>query len=115
MPGTALRGLELNLASLAAVRNFAENFTNLYSRLDLLVNNAAVAAISYQRTEVGFEMHIGVNHLGHFALSGLLMPQLLAAEEPRLVTVASGRVNSFKLNFDDINSTTHYRRYQAYI
>lgn len=115
IPGAKLTALELNLANLKSVRGFAKNFADRYSRLDLLVNNAAVAAIPYQQTADGFEMQIGVNHFGHFALGGLLLPRLLAAPVPRLVTVASGRINSLQINFEDLQSKQRYQRYRAYM
>jgi NAD(P)-dependent dehydrogenase (short-subunit alcohol dehydrogenase family) len=101
----------LDLADLASVRAFAEGFGE---PLDLLLNNAGVMALPYRRTADGFEMQIGTNHLGHFALSGLLLERLLAGERPRVVTVASGAHRMGKIDFDDLQSERRYRRWLAY-
>ncbi|WP_129840023.1 oxidoreductase [Streptomyces sp. RFCAC02] len=77
----------LDLAELSSVRAFAAQWRG--ERLDLLINNAGLMAVPHGRTSDGFETHFGVNHLGHFALTGLLLPALLAAPSPRVVTVSS--------------------------
>jgi NAD(P)-dependent dehydrogenase (short-subunit alcohol dehydrogenase family) len=97
-----LEVVELDLASLASVRACAASLTG---PLDLLVNNAGVMAPPLRRTAEGFELQIGTNHLGHFALTGLLLARLLAAPEPRVVTVSSlahrtGRIELSDLNFE---------------
>jgi NAD(P)-dependent dehydrogenase (short-subunit alcohol dehydrogenase family) len=79
----------LDLASLASVRNAAERILAAHDRLDILVNNAGVMAVPERKTEDGFEMQFGVNHLGHFLLTALLMPALLRAERARVVSVTS--------------------------
>jgi NAD(P)-dependent dehydrogenase (short-subunit alcohol dehydrogenase family) len=70
--------LPLDLASLASVRDFAKQFSERHRRLDALCNNAGVMALPLRRTADGFEMQVGTNHLGHFALTGLLLEKLLA-------------------------------------
>ncbi|MFJ3883335.1 oxidoreductase [Streptomyces sp. NPDC090077] len=91
VPGARAEFLELDLADLSSVREFARAFTRRHPALDLLVNNAGVMALPYGRTADGFETQFGVNHLGHFALTGLLLPRLLAAAPgARIVTVSSG-------------------------
>ncbi|MFE1015205.1 oxidoreductase [Streptomyces sp. NPDC058794] len=87
VPGARVETWELDLASLRSVRRFAERWGG--RRLDLLVNNAGVVAVPDVPTEDGFEPHFGVNHLGTFALTGLLLPVLTAAPAPRVVTVSS--------------------------
>ncbi|MEU8379185.1 oxidoreductase [Streptosporangium sp. NPDC048865] len=77
----------LDLSSLASIRAFRDDWD--HNRLDLLVNNAGIAMVPFSRTEDGFESQFGVNHLGPFALTGLLMPWLLASSDPRVVTVSS--------------------------
>ena len=78
---------QLDLSSLASIRDFAERW---HGPLDLLVNNAGVMTPpTYRQTADGFELQFGTNHLGHFALTGLLLPHLLAASAPRVVTVSS--------------------------
>ncbi|WP_330238689.1 oxidoreductase [Streptomyces sp. NBC_00525] len=113
----AVRGADvafapLDLADLASVRAFAADLPA--DRLDLLINNAGVMALPYGRTADGFETQFGVNHLGHFALTGLLLPKLLAAGRPRVVTVSSGLHALSDIDMGDLNSERHYRRWIAY-
>ncbi|MFJ4691579.1 oxidoreductase [Streptomyces sp. NPDC088766] len=100
----------LDLGDLASVREFARPYT----RLDLLVNNAGVMAMPYGTTADGFETQFGVNHLGHFALTGLLMPALLAAPRARVVTVSSMLHLLGTIDPADLNSERKYRRWIAY-
>ncbi|WOX24496.1 oxidoreductase [Streptomyces solicathayae] len=102
----------LDLADLGSVREFAAALP--YERLDLLVNNAGVMALPYGRTADGFETQFGVNHLGHFALTGLLLPRLLAAPGARVVSVSSGFHALSDLDMGDLNSERKYRRWIAY-
>jgi len=88
-PGAHLELVPLDLASLASVREAADRITALTGSLDLLVNNAGVMAMPERRTADGFEMQLGVNHLGHWALTAHLMPLLLAAPAARVVSVTS--------------------------
>jgi NAD(P)-dependent dehydrogenase (short-subunit alcohol dehydrogenase family) len=88
-PGADVALVELNLASLASVRAAAEQIASEHSAIDILVNNAGVMGIPEQQTEDGFEMQLGVNHLGHFALTAHLLPALLAAPAARVVSVTS--------------------------
>ncbi len=98
---------ELDLADLASVRAFADQT----SRFDVLVNNAGVMAIPLRRTADGFEMQIGTNFLGHFALTGLLLPKIA----DRVVTVSSGAHRLGRLDIDDLNwQRRSYRRWAAY-
>ncbi|MDJ1130506.1 oxidoreductase [Streptomyces iconiensis] len=102
----------LDLGDLASVRAFAKEFPD--ERLDLLINNAGVMALPYRRTVDGFETQFGVNHLGHFALTGLLLDRLLAAPAPRVVTVASELHVLSNIDIGDLNSERTYRRWIAY-
>ncbi|MEV6009575.1 oxidoreductase [Streptomyces sp. NPDC051976] len=103
----------LDLADLACVRAFADDYPE--PSLDLLVNNAGVMALPYATTADGFETQIGVNHLGHFALTGLLLPRLLAAGPgARVVTVASAAHVLADVDLTDLNGTRRYRRWAAY-
>ncbi|HEX6249210.1 MAG TPA: oxidoreductase [Nocardioidaceae bacterium] len=88
LPRAVLVPLSLDLADLGSVRRAAEEAGRL-GPLDILVNNAGVMATPHRRTVDGFELQLGTNHLGHFALTGLLWPQLVAAERARVVTVSS--------------------------
>jgi NAD(P)-dependent dehydrogenase (short-subunit alcohol dehydrogenase family) len=105
---------ELDLADLASVRAFAEKLSGEYDRLDLLINNAGVMAAPRRPTKDGFESQFGTNLLGHFALTGLLLPRLLAAAEPRVVTVSSNLHRGGTINFDDLQGEQSYNRWKAY-
>jgi NAD(P)-dependent dehydrogenase (short-subunit alcohol dehydrogenase family) len=107
-----LRGLDL--ADLASVRAFADGVRASYPSLDLLINNAGVMAIPRQVTADGFEMQFGTNHLGHFALTGLLLPLLLAKPGSRVVTVSSTAHKPGRIDFDDLMSERSYRRWKVY-
>lgn len=88
-PSGSMEIVELDLGSLASVKEFAATSLSRHPRIDLLVNNAGLMALPERRTEDGFEMQLGVNHLGHFALTARLLPGLLGAQEARVVTVTS--------------------------
>jgi NAD(P)-dependent dehydrogenase (short-subunit alcohol dehydrogenase family) len=88
-PDASLEVVALDLASLESVRGAAERLLAGHPTIDILINNAGVMAIPEQRTAEGFEMQFGVNHLGHFALTALLLPALLRAPAARVVNVTS--------------------------
>ncbi len=106
--------MALNLADLKSVRSFADQFLASYDRLDILINNAGVMALPEVRTAEGFEMQFGTNHLGHFALTGLLLPALKATPDARVVTVSSGLHTSGDIHFDDLQWKIRYDRWGAY-
>jgi NAD(P)-dependent dehydrogenase (short-subunit alcohol dehydrogenase family) len=112
VPGARAECARLDLGDLASVREFAEALP--YERLDLLVNNAGVMALPYGTTADGFETQFGVNHLGHFALTGLLLPVLLATPGARVVTVSSMMHALANIDPADLNSERRYRRWTAY-
>ncbi len=114
VPGAEVEVLSLDLASLASVRAFAAAYRAKHARLDLLVNNAGVMAIPRRDTADGFEMQLGTNHLGHFALTGLLLDLVLATPGARIVNVSSSAHRAGKLNFDDLQSRRSYARWGAY-
>jgi len=89
LPAASVEVAELDLASVESVRRFAAGYIGGHDRLDLLINNAGVMAIPRTETADGFEMQFGTNHLGHFALTGLLYERLVATEDSRVVTVSS--------------------------
>jgi len=96
----------LNLASLQSVERFAVTFRTRFKRLDLLVNNAGVMFESYGQTEDGFELHWGINHLGHFALTGHLIDRLLATPRSRVVTVTSAAYRFGRLSAEMLPEQT---------
>ncbi|MFE3185663.1 oxidoreductase [Streptomyces violascens] len=112
VPGARAEFRPLDLADLASVREFAARFP--YEQLDLLVNNAGVMALPYGKTADGFETQFGVNHLGHFALTGLLLPRLRAAGAARVVSVSSGMHALANIDIGDLNSEHRYRRWIVY-
>jgi NAD(P)-dependent dehydrogenase (short-subunit alcohol dehydrogenase family) len=112
VPGSHVEFGRLDLGDLASVRDFADSYA--YDRLDLLVNNAGVMAPPYGTTADGFETQFGVNHLGHFALTGLLMPVLVRTAGARVVTVSSMMHALANIDMDDLNSRRKYRRWVAY-
>jgi NAD(P)-dependent dehydrogenase (short-subunit alcohol dehydrogenase family) len=111
-PGASAEIALLDVASLASVRGFAESFAG---PLDVLINNAGVMALPRREvTEDGFERQFGTNHLGHFALTGLLMPKLLEARAPRVVTVSSLAHRNGQIDFDDLQADKSYVPWDAY-
>jgi len=111
-PGASAEVVELDMASLGSIRRFAQEFTQ---PLDLLINNAGVMALPRREvTEDGFERQFGTNHLGHFALTGLLLPHLLQVAATRVVTVSSLAHRNGKIAFDDLQSEKHYIPWTAY-
>lgn len=101
----------LDLASLSSIRAFCASWEG---PLDVLINNAGVMATPRGLTEDGFEQQLGINHLGHFALTGLLLPYLRLADAPRVVVVSSLAHRRGVINFEDLHSTSRYRRWTAY-
>jgi NAD(P)-dependent dehydrogenase (short-subunit alcohol dehydrogenase family) len=104
----------LDLADLASVREFTDRVAAERERVDLLINNAGVMAPPRRLTADGFESQLGTNHLGHFALTGLLLQRLLAAPAPRVVTVSSHMHRIGKIRFDDPQSERRYNNWLAY-
>jgi len=114
VPGASVELLTLDLASLASVRAAAAQAAARTQVLDVLVDNAGVMAVPRTLTADGFELQLGTNHLGHVALTGLLLPQLLAAPAPRVVVVSSGAHRTGKIAFDDLQGERSYNRWRAY-
>ena len=105
---------ELDLASLASVRDFAERFRATHDGLDLLINNAGVMAPPRRRTADGFELQFGTNHLGHFALTTALLETMEGREDARVVTLSSTAHKMGRINFDNLGGDRHYFRWNAY-
>jgi protochlorophyllide reductase len=105
----------LDLSDLASVRKAAEQVDGSVGKLDVLMNNAGVMAVPRARTADGFEMQFGTNHLGHFALTGLLLPALGRAAAPRVVTTSSNGHKLGRLDLDDLHSERkRYARWRVY-
>jgi NAD(P)-dependent dehydrogenase (short-subunit alcohol dehydrogenase family) len=104
----------LDLANLASVRDFAERVRGDGAGLDLLINNAGVMAPPRRETADGFELQLGTNHLGHFALTAQLLGAMEGREDARVVTVSSGAHRMGHIDFDDLQSEHRYRRWRAY-
>lgn len=106
---------ELDLSRLSSVREFAKRFLEQHDRLDILINNAGVMMPPYTKTADGFELQIGTNHLGHFALTGRLLPRLSSTPGSRVVTVASAAHNWGALDLDDLHFENRpYKKMAAY-
>jgi NAD(P)-dependent dehydrogenase (short-subunit alcohol dehydrogenase family) len=105
---------QLDLADLASVRRFVGKFTSQYERLDMLINNAGIMRPPFQRTVDGFESQFGTNHLGHFALTGLLLDLIIRTAQARVVNVSSGGHRFGAIDFDNLNGEQDYDRGGAY-
>ncbi|MBN2500844.1 MAG: SDR family oxidoreductase [Anaerolineales bacterium] len=106
--------MPLDLSDLSAVRRFADEFTSRYERLDILINNAAVMRTPFKRTPDGFELQFATNHLGHFALTGLLLEYIVRAPQARVVTVSSWGHSYGEIDFDNLNAEQSYDAGMAY-
>jgi NAD(P)-dependent dehydrogenase (short-subunit alcohol dehydrogenase family) len=114
-PSAVVSVQALDLGSLASIREAAAALRDTAPRIDLLINNAGVMYTPLSRTADGFELQLGTNHLGHFALTGLLLDQLLAVPSSRVVTVSSvGHRIRAAIHFDDLQSERGYDRTAAY-
>ncbi|MFH2008742.1 MAG: oxidoreductase [bacterium] len=114
-PAASVEVLPLDLASLDSVRAFAETFKRKHAALHLLVNNAGVMMPPYGKTADGFELQFGTNHLGHFALTGLLLDRLLETEGSRVVNVSSQAHRQGRIDFEDLNwERKPYKKMRSY-
>ncbi|MEV6344282.1 oxidoreductase [Actinoplanes sp. NPDC051851] len=112
VPGARLELRRVDLASLASIREFAAGWDR--ERLDLLVNNAGIAMVPFARTADGFESQFGVNHLGTFALTGVLSPYLTKGCEPRVVTVSSEGQRFAPFDLGNLQGERGYRTGDIY-
>ena len=112
LPQAQIQVMALDLSSLASVRTFAENALTHFPVIDLLINNAGVMVPPFSKTQEGFELQMGTNHLGHFALTGLLMEAVEAAPKGRIVAVTSSAHWFGKIDFSDLH--WEKRKYSAW-
>jgi NAD(P)-dependent dehydrogenase (short-subunit alcohol dehydrogenase family) len=112
VPAAELDVAALDLASLDSVRAFADAYP--HERMDLLINNAGVMVPPYGKTADGFELQLGTNHLGHFALTGLLLDRLLGTAGARVVTISSTAHKMGRIDFEDLQRERSYNRWRAY-
>ncbi len=112
--GAEVEFRDLDLASLESVRGFAAGVAADHPRIDVLVNNAGVMMTPRRETADGFELQLGTNHLGHFALTGLLLDALAAGDASRVVTVSSLEHRPGKIDFDDLPYENSYSPRPAY-
>jgi NAD(P)-dependent dehydrogenase (short-subunit alcohol dehydrogenase family) len=106
--------LQVDLSELDSVRRFAGEFTSRYDGLDILINNAGIMATPFARTCDGFELQFATNHLGHFALTGLLLACIIRVPQARVVTVSSWGHHFGVIDFDDLNAEKDYDPGRAY-
>lgn len=113
-PAALLDLQPLDLASLASIKDFSQYIHKAYDQIHLLINNAGIMATPFGHTEDGFEWQFGTNHLGHFALTGLLLDRILLASGSRIVTVSSIAARRGRIHFDDLMSEKEYVPWEAY-
>ncbi len=114
-PTASIEFLQLDLASLESIKNAAEEFHKNHKVLDILVNNAGIMAMPEMKTKDGFESQFGVNHLGHWSLTSLLMPSILRSSAARIVTVTSSAHHMIgRIRFDDPHLRKKYSPWTAY-
>lgn len=113
-PNAKLDFIPLDLGDLTSVKKFADLFKEKYASLDVLLNNAGVAQTPDMKTKDGFEMQMGINHLGHFALTSHLLERLAATQNSRVVTVGSMNGEQGAMNFDNLFFDGNYDAMQAY-
>ncbi len=114
LPQATIECIPLDLCSLASVRDFVAEFNARHHRLDLLINNAGIMMHPYTLTEDGFESQLAANYLGHFALTGLLLPQLLETSGSRVLNVSSLAHRWSPIRLDDLHFATGYDARLAY-
>jgi len=113
-PAARIHCLRVDVSSLREVREFAAQFHRQYGKLDLLINNAGVIMPPYEVTADGFEQQLATNYLGHFALTGLLLPLLAGTPGSRVISVSSLSYKWAEIDFDDLQAQRGYRRRKAY-
>jgi len=110
----SLEIIKLDLSDLASIKDFVKNLSKKHQSLDILCNNAGVMMTPYQKTVDGFELQLGTNHFGHFALTGLLIEILMKTENSRIITMGSFVHIFGKIDFDNLNWEKSYGKIRAY-
>ncbi|MBT7074519.1 MAG: SDR family NAD(P)-dependent oxidoreductase, partial [Anaerolineae bacterium] len=113
-PSAKLEFIPLELSSLASIEKFAETFKAKYPSLDILINNAGMCQTPELKTKDGFEMQIGVNHLGHYALTGRLLNRLMSTKDSRVITMSSMNHVQGIMNLDNLFLKNEYHQMKAY-
>ncbi len=113
-PGASLEVRRIDMVDLDSVRKFADDIRRDGVEVDVLINNAGVMLTPRQLTPQGHELHFATNHLGHFALTGLLLDILAHRKDPRVVTVSSLMHRAARIRFDDLTHARRYSRFAAY-
>ena len=113
-PQAQIEIMNLDLADLSSVHAFADKVKERVESLDFLINNAGVMTPPYSKTKEGFEMQFGSNHLGHFALTGLLLPLLAKTEDSRVVTLSSLAHKGASIDFDNLDGSKGYKPMKFY-
>jgi NAD(P)-dependent dehydrogenase (short-subunit alcohol dehydrogenase family) len=113
-PGANIKLMLLDLSDLASVQHFVEQFVSHHNRLDMLINNAGIMRTPSGKTADGFELQFGTNHLGHFALTGLLLDLITRTPKARVVTVSSGGERFSQIDLDNLNAEQGYDAGFAY-
>lgn len=113
-PRASVTVMQLDLSKQQNVHSFVDSFNQRFDGISVLINNAGVMAPPYTKTEDGFELQFGTNHLGHFALTGLLLPQLLKTAQSRVVVVSSMAHERGEIHFDNLDGSKGYRRWAFY-
>jgi NAD(P)-dependent dehydrogenase (short-subunit alcohol dehydrogenase family) len=111
---TNIEMMQLNLASLSAVREFVSHYSQKYQRLDVLINNAGIYCTNREETQDGFEKTIGTNYLGPFLFTNLLLPVLTRVPEGRIINVASNAYFQGKIDLNDLHLKKKYHGFKAY-
>ena len=106
--------MPLDLSDLDSIRTFARSFLDHYHQLSILINNAGVMIPPYSQTKDGFELQFGSNHLGHFALTGRLLPLILSTPNARVVTLSSLAAVHASIDFDNLNGQSKYKPMKFY-
>jgi NAD(P)-dependent dehydrogenase (short-subunit alcohol dehydrogenase family) len=113
-PDAAMTVMHLDLTDLKSIKDFADHYMSHHDRLHLLINNAGVMIPPLRKTRDGFESQFGTNHLGHFALTGRLLPLLLGTPHSRIVTTSSLAARKGKIYFDNLDGSKGYERMNFY-